>query len=579
MKKRRMLVFALVLCVLIGVLPLSAAMAAPRPAEDVQVQVMPIIMEDREGTAGFILTNSSGGELTLIAVTPEVSPADNPALLSVTSAFTSIVIQNGQTINSAVALSAPTAKVGSTVKLKFTFSDGSYVFQSATVLWPTETPSGGTGAETLPNLVLDSTGLDGLPIAAPSGDAGDTIKVVLPILNRGSTMGADGYYFGSNITNIEITPQLSADLNEFPFEIKELDYKRTISFLPAGSKGIVEYNLKLSSNVTSGPKAVTFNAVYLVDGVAKVTKFQVFVNVIKGAAAPGGDGTKVSEPKVIIKSYSVEPETVLAGETFKLSMELQNTSDKEDVKNVKITVQNGDNLILPAASGSSTLYVSKIAKGKSTTVSLDLQSTPDIPAKAHLISVAFNYEGGSSLVSYDVTEQISINIVQPIRIRLDEPTIGGDGFIGQSIYASMKLYNMGKSTIYNCMLDVDAPGLRMEETFYGGNITSGSTIYMDFNLIPEQAGQIQGDLVVTYEDVYGKQYEERVPVTVNVMEQMMEDPGVWNPEEPFPEEKPIDGGGMSWWLIAGICLAAVAVIVIVLMQVRKARRRRELEEA
>lgn len=446
----------------------------------------------------------------------------------------------------------------------------------------TTTPPGGSGdGDKLPALVLDSTGLDGKPIAAPSGNAGDTIKVVLPILNRGNTPGADGWPIGNNISNIEITPKLSADLNEFPFEIKELDYKRTISYLPAGAKGVVEYNLKLSPNVTSGPKAVTFNAVYYNNQVLETAQFQIFVNVIKGAAAPSGDGTKVSEPKVIIKSYSVEPETVLAGETFKLSMELQNTSDKEDVKNVKITVQNQDNLILPAASGSSTLYVSKIGKGKSTTVSLDMQSTPDIPAKAHLLSVAFNYEGANSLVSYNVTEQISLSVTQPIRIRLDEPTIGGDGYVGQSIYASMKLYNMGKSTIYNCMLDVDAPGLRMEETFYGGNLTSGSTIYMDFNLIPEQGGQIQGDLVVTYEDVYGKQYEERVPVTVNVMEEMMEDPGVWNPEKPMPDgEIPQEGGGgMSPWLIGGICLAAVAVIVIVLMQVRKARRRRELEEA
>ena len=82
--------------------------------------------------------------------------------------------------------------------------------------------------------------------------------------------GAGGY-----VTGVEITPQLSANLDEFPFEITELDYKRSINALSSGSKAIVEYNLKLSPKATSGVKAVTFNAEMCIRDRCKAVRWKV----------------------------------------------------------------------------------------------------------------------------------------------------------------------------------------------------------------------------------------------------------------------------------------------------------------
>jgi hypothetical protein len=108
-----------------------------------------------------------------------------------------------------------------------------------------------------------------------------------------------------------------------------------------------------------------------------------------------------------------------------------------------------------------------------------------------------------------------------------DPVIYGDAMIEQSTPVNFSLYNMGKATLYNCMVDVEGGGLRMEESYYGGNISSGNEMRADFNIIPSTAGQIEGKVVITYEDVYGQQTRVEKPFTLNVQEAFM----------PGPEEK------------------------------------------
>lgn len=207
---------------------------------------------------------------------------------------------------------------------------------------------------------------------------------------------------------------------------------------------------------------------------------------------------------------------------------LRNTSDEEAVQNIQISISDTAEVgkLMPANNGSNTLYIAKIGKGETHTETISMQSAPDTEAKAYTLQLDFSYEGASNVASYTATETIAIPILQRIRIKVDEPTVYDDPWVGQSCALYFALYNMGKAPIYNCMVDVEGEGLAMEETYFGGTVAAGSTMRADFSIIPSVGGDIAGEIVITYEDVYGEQMEERLPLNLFVNEEMpMDDPG------------------------------------------------------
>ena len=583
MKLKRILSIVLSALVLLSCLPMTALATGEITGNEpvVVTAISTMFIQGGTGSASFTIKNNREGE---DPITVMVVPTQNTSY-GLQGAAEQIVLKKGESTSTTVAIWATESISTQNIQFDVYVNDVkqsepvtvSYVKQTTdTSNTDTNTTTQG---EKLSALVLDSTDLNGQIVAAPSGDAGEKIKIRLPIRNRSASSFASGY--SGMVTGAEITPVLSSSLDSFPFEIDELDYKRQLPNLAPGGKAEVVYEFRLSENVTSGVKKVDFNAVYYVDGVAEATTFSVYVTVVKGAAAENTDANgnpTTSVPKVIVKSYKTDPETLVAGETFKLSVDLMNTSDQETVKNLKITLSNGDGVILPANNASNTLYVKSIAKEGTATVEIDLQSSPDAAAKSHSLVVDLDYEGGTTANAYKDTTDISLPITQPIRIKLDTPTIYGDGNLPeQPVSVGFSLFNMGKSAIYNCMVDVEGEGLRMEETYFGGNVASGSTMRADFNIIPSVSGTIDGNIVVTYEDVYGTKYTENLPITVNVMEEYVPDESDYT-DEIIDTTVPEQSNGLPWWVFALIGVVAVALLVMGILKIRQAKRRKSLEE-
>ncbi len=453
---------------------------------------------------------------------------------------------------------------------------------SASTSTPTPEPEE-TGGDTVTDptsaLILSSVGEDGAVIPGPRGDAGDSIQIRLPIYNRSN----------SRLKEILVTPQISATLDSFPFVIEAVNYTCSLDAMRAGELKELAYNFKLSKDVTSGVKEVKFNAVYFnyAKQAYETATFSVFVTVVKGAtpSLTDEDGVAItSTPKIIIESYSVEPanpadaETgrLFAGEQFALKLTVRNTSGEESVKNIQLTLSNEGGVILPADNGSNTVYIDRIGAGESVEKTIHFQSAPDAEAKAHSLSAKFSYESAKTLKTYEVTETITLPVSQRMRVRVDDPVVYGDGTVDQSMPMYFSLYNMGKSSLYNCMVDVEGDGLRMEESFFGGNVSTGSTMRADFNIISSKAGQIEGKIIITYEDVYGEETRVEKPFTVNVMEAFMpEDMGgdVFKPgfEEELKPQTPIG-------LYIAIGAAVLAAVVVLLVVLKRKRRKRQLED-
>lgn len=391
---------------------------------------------------------------------------------------------------------------------------------------------------------------NGVCVLTPSGDYGDQLEVRLPLTCT------NGYVY-----DLKVTPVLSNDIEKFPFDIDLVDY--TLSYPGSIGRGqVVEflYHLRLSKKATVGVKQVDFNVTYRNDeGDLKSGTVSLFVNVRKGLSPTSDKDTTTSVPKLIIESYKLSSDKIYAGETFDLEFTIKNTSDSTNLQNVQIHIKDAGETatIVPASGGSNTLYISKIGKGQSSSQKVSLQTAPDATAKAYTINVDFSYESASTNAAHTANETIAVPILQKIRLKCDEPTVYDDvSYLDSSTSMSIKMYNMGRSSIYNCIVDVEGNGLKLEESYFGGTLSAGSTLAADISVIPSEAGDIQGTVVISYEDVYGEPGEERLPFTLHV-----EDPnaGMENMEgmegmggegmEGGMTDPGMEGGskGFPWW--------------------------------
>lgn len=391
---------------------------------------------------------------------------------------------------------------------------------------------------------------NGVCVLTPSGDYGDQLEVRLPLTCT------NGYVY-----DLKVTPVLSNDIEKFPFDIDLVDY--TLSYPGSIGRGQVVqflYHLRLSKKATVGVKQVDFNVTYRNDeGDLKSGTVSLFVNVRKGLSPTSDKDTTTSVPKLIIESYKLSSDKIYAGETFDLEFTIKNTSDSTNLQNVQIHIKDAGETatIVPASGGSNTLYISKIGKGQSSSQKVSLQTAPDATAKAYTLNVDFSYESASTNAAHTANETIAVPILQKIRLKCDEPTVYDDvSYLDSSTSMSIKMYNMGRSSIYNCIVDVEGNGLKLEESYFGGTLSAGSTLAADISVIPSEAGDIQGTVVISYEDVYGEPGEERLPFTLHV-----EDPnaGMENMEgmegmggegmEGGMTDPGMEGGskGFPWW--------------------------------
>lgn len=391
---------------------------------------------------------------------------------------------------------------------------------------------------------------NGVCVLTPSGDYGDQLEVRLPLTCT------NGYVY-----DLKVTPVLSNDIEKFPFDIDLVDY--TLSYPGSIGRGqVVEflYHLRLSKKATVGVKQVDFNVTYRNDeGDLKSGTVSLFVNVRKGLSPTSDKDTTTSVPKLIIESYKLSSDKIYAGETFDLEFTIKNTSDSTNLQNVQIHIKDAGETatIVPASGGSNTLYISKIGKGQSSSQKVSLQTAPDATAKAYTLNVDFSYESASTNAAHTANETIAVPILQKIRLKCDEPTVYDDvSYLDSSTSMSIKMYNMGRSSVYNCIVDVEGNGLKLEESYFGGTLSAGSTLAADISVIPSEAGDIQGTVVISYEDVYGEPGEERLPFTLHVedpnagMENMegMEGMGGESMEGGMTDPG-MEGGskGFPWW--------------------------------
>lgn len=412
---------------------------------------------------------------------------------------------------------------------------------------------------------------------------GESCMIVLPIVN----------YSDVDLYNVVISPKESVDPEKWPFEITKTGESQVIPYLPGNKVRETVYDNRMeigwvwtarSSKLKSGYYALEFDATYERNGATSSTTLTTYVYIDGSPDAdvsPTPTPEAQSTPRIVVTGFETDPVKVYAGDTFKLTIHVQNTSKRTAVSNILFALEaqtgstDGNNSVAGVApflptSGSSNIYVNSIGKGASEDISIEMTARADLGQKPYVLVVNMSYEDENAK-AYTAQTNVSIPIYQESRYEVSSPTVD-PGFItvGNSANILLNVYNTGKTTLYNVAVKFDQ------------NVVSGGDVYVG-KLDPGATGKIDTDVVgllpnggnvtayISYENENGVATTQEVMIPLSIEEEVVID----YPDDYYDtpiEEEPVDGGMPIWVIIlisVGGLLVIGAVVLVILLQKRK----------
>lgn len=310
-----------------------------------------------------------------------------------------------------------------------------------------------------------------------------------------------------------------------------------------------------------------------------------------------------NQPKLIVSNYSIAPQTVEAGNDFTLSFTLYNTNAKNTIYNLKVSIDqqlqsqpqaSGDNNALVSDGSvftpmnrSNSFYVAALYPWNTATRTINMGVNPNAAAGNYVIGLTLEYEDywGNQ---YQTKESIGIPVVQRANV-----TIGDvkheELMVGQQTAVSVKIYNTGKDNLNTFMCDIIGKGFTIDnDRRFIGNFKTGSTEEFSFNITPDREGEVEGKILITYEDSAGNVHTQTQDFTAEAMnmdmggseEGMVQDPNTGemvpadqaNPPEGATNDGSIFTSPFFW---VGI-IAIIALVGALIYKKRKNKKNEEL---
>lgn len=448
---------------------------------------------------------------------------------------------------------------------------------------PVQLPSEDTGSE-VPEVASGNSNIiiGGKEYDTTIANAGHHCEIAVPLVNLGN----------ADVSNVVITPVLSSDVASWPFDIEKTDYAQTCEgLLGEGSgKSVLDrkctfrWTLKTREDAVSGYTKLTFQVTYLeADGVTpgKATlDYYVQVNGVDPKEKEDAESGKISTPRVIVTGFTTTPEEVYAGDTFKLTLNIKNTSKTTAVSNMLFDVQgtqegtdanNTYAAFLPTA-GSSTIFVDKIPANGTKSISIEMKSKADLAQKPYVVTVNMEYED-SDANAFTETASVSVPIKQEAKVDVSTISLMPEAIeVGSEANAMFSIYNVGKTKLYNVNIKFEADSISGGDTFLG-NLEPGATGNVDAYIMGQAATMDDGTvkILITYEDEEGKQATIEKTMTLYVNEPYYEEfDDSMIDMDMMEETKSFPVWGIV--LIAATVIAATVIAIVVIKKKKKAKK-------
>ena len=426
--------------------------------------------------------------------------------------------------------------------------------------------------------------------AIPTASYGQSVNVGFSVVNLGMALMQD----------VLITPVVDTDVSKWPFDITTAEDVRKVFRLepvrdPAKEAEFaqpVSWNFRVSKDALTGTYPIKFHAKYYRDGEIEETDLITYID-INGAPGSGhlNEGStpdgKTSTPRIIVTGFTTDPGEVYAGDTFMLTITVQNTASATAVSNIQFDLKaakegTGDSAVeafLPT-SGSATIFVKQIPAGGTADLSIEMTARSDLTQKPYVVELDAAYEDEKNN-PYTASTSVSIPIKQKARVDTgDAEILPASIEVGGSSNIMFPIYNKGKTTLYNVSVEFEADSITGGSTFLG-KLDPGATGNVDATVTGISETMDDGTVMakISYEDESGNvtviEKELILYVMMSNYEDGMIDYGDWDGdmmEEPkkFPWAILIGG-------IAAIVVAGVVVAVILSRKKKKKALQQELD--
>ena len=331
---------------------------------------------------------------------------------------------------------------------------------------------------------------------------------------------------------------------------------------------LIEFTVKLSSERINGvyPIAVNISG-YDDSGNPIDCIYTLYVTITDGKSnqvTQPAPEVATAEPVVYISNSVVQPDKVMAGEEFTLTVTLKNSLTTKSVKNMLVKIDTG-NLHINLLENTNVFQVDKIPAGGETELTFRLGSDASIPAGKYNLNFTFNYDSSKTL-NLSSSGSTIIEIHQPANMELVMPRFSQSVTVGETIPLSLQVMNMGRDPMYNVRCTVSGFGFAPSNTGYIGTMDAGSSATTEVELYiialnasqgnenGSQYGDTVGTVTLIYEDETGQEYQQETQFETTVNRPVVEVAQTASGED--AEEKAAGQWWISVLILGGVILAA-----------------------
>ncbi len=302
-----------------------------------------------------------------------------------------------------------------------------------------------------------------------------------------------------------------------------------------------------------------------------------------------------NQPKIMISYYQLNPQIAQAGKSFDLSFGLYNTNSKNTIYNLKATIEQNlgaqpqntgennamvsDGSVFSPVNQSNSFYVAALYPWNTANKHITMNVLPNAVAGNYVINLSIEYEDADGN-QYKTTEAIGIPVVQRAGVTMGELKTD-ELMVGNPTEMSVNIYNTGKDNLNTFMCDVIGKGIKIDnDRKFIGNFNTGTQETFSFTATPTRTGEIEGQIMLTYEDSTGKVHNQVKDFKKEVMEGMPEDMGADMNGEMTGEmgmEEPGMGGG-SVLTSPFLWIGLLAIIILSVILYRKKKHKKDDEE-